>query len=194
MAINSVVGVRISYLYKNNQYEEIKDRVKFSFNYLAFMGFACVFGLWAVAKLFIPLFYGPGYEKSVVVLILFAPILLFTSISSCLNAQFFVPVGRRAECTRYIISYLFWKNSDDIIDFKSLFNVSWKKASSGIIMLLSIIGFNFIVSSNSVIILVVDIVLGAVVYVFSLLFLFKDEWSTNIALSFVVTIKDKLKK
>ena len=140
-------------------------------------------------------------------LILFAPILLFTSISSCLNAQFFVPVGRRAECTRYIIvgalvnfvlnimlipkfqscgavvasviaeaiiSYLFWKNSDDIIDFKSLFNVSWKKASSGI--------------------LVVDIVLGTVVYVFSLLFLFKDEWSTNIALSFVVTIKDKLKK
>lgn len=227
MAINSVVGVRISYLYKYNQYEEIKDRVKFSFNYLAFMGFACVFGLWAVAKLFIPLFYGPGYEKSVVVLILFAPILLFTSISSCLNAQFFVPVGRRAECTRYIIvgalvnfvlnimlipkfqscgavvasviaeaiiSYLFWKNSDDIIDFKSLFNVSWKKASSGIIMLLSIIGFNFFVSSNSVITLVVDLVLGVVVYVSSLLFLFKDEWSTNIALSFVITIKDKLKK
>lgn len=225
MALNSVVGVRISYLYKNNQYDEIKKRVEYSFNYLSFMGLGCVFGIWAVAKLFIPLFYGPGYEKSVIVLILFAPILLFTSVSSCLNAQYFVPVGRRVECTRYIIAgalvnlilnvvlipkfqscgavvasviaeaiigYLFWKNSDGIINIKTIFNVSWKKVCSGMIMLLSITGFNSLVKSNSIIVLVTDIGLGVVVYVLSLLFLFKDKWTNNITLSTFVMIKEKL--
>jgi O-antigen/teichoic acid export membrane protein len=104
MALNSVVGVRISYLYKEKKIVEIKQRIEYSFNYLAFMGFGCVFGIWAVADLFVPVFYGPGYEKSIIVLILFAPILIFTSISSSLNAQYFVPVGRRAECTKYIIA------------------------------------------------------------------------------------------
>ena len=225
MAINSVVGVRISYLYKNKKYGEIKDRVKFSFNYLSFMGFGCVFGIWAVGNLFIPLFYGPGYEKTITILILFAPILLFTSVSSCLNAQYFVPVGRRAECTRYIIvgalvnlflnlvlipkfqscgavvasviaeaiiAYLFWKNSDGIISLKDMFDVSWKKACAGIIMLLSITCFNSCVNSSPIIVLIADICLGVVVYVVSLLFLFKDEWTKNIVFSSIVMIKKKL--
>lgn len=227
MALNSVVGVRISYLYKNKRYDEIREKVEFSFNYLSFMGFGCMFGIWGVAKQFIPLFYGPGYEKSAFVLMLFAPILLCTSISSCLNAQFFVPVGRRAECTRYIIagavvnlvlnimlipkfqscgavvasviaeaiiSSLFWKNSDGIVDLKTLFNVSWKKACSGIIMLFGINCFNFFAECNSVVTLVIDIGLGVIVYVFLLLFLFKDKWTTNIVVSFYYNTKRKVAK
>lgn len=103
MAINSVVGVRISYLYEMKKMDEIKNRIEYSFNYLAFTGFGCVFGIWAVSSMFIPLFYGEGYEKSIIILNLFAPILLCCSVSSCLNAQYYVPVGRRAECTKYIV-------------------------------------------------------------------------------------------
>lgn len=222
MAINSVVGVRISYLYKNKQYNEIKDRVKFSFNYLAFMGYGCVFGIWAVAKLFVPLFYGPGYEKSIVVLMIFAPILLFTSISSCLNAQYYVPVGRRAECTKYIvvgsivnlilnfvlipkfqscgavtasviaeaiISFLFWKNSDNIINLHSLLEISWKKVIAGIIMLVFIYTVNMVFSVQNVVVLLLDIFLGVSVYILSLVFFLKDEWTTAIVVSCIGFIK-----
>lgn len=103
MGLNSAVGVRVSYLYKENRIDEIKNRVNFSFNYIAFMGCGCVFGIWGIARLFIPVFYGAGYSRSITVLYIFAPILLITAISSCLNAQYYVPIGKRAECTKFII-------------------------------------------------------------------------------------------
>ncbi len=102
MALNSVVGVRISYLFRDGKKDEIKRRIEYSFNYIIFMGFGCVFGIWAVSSLFVPVFYGDGYEKTITVLNLFAPILLITAVSSCLNAQYYVPAGRRTECTKYI--------------------------------------------------------------------------------------------
>ena len=93
-----------------------------------------------------------------------------------------------------IISSLFWKNSDGIVDLKTLFNVSWKKACSGIIMLFGINCFNFFAECNSVVTLVIDIGLGVIVYVFLLLFLFKDKWTTNIVVSFYYNTKRKVAK
>lgn len=102
-AINSVVGVRISYLFVENKIEEIKNRIENSFQYIFFVGFACVFGIIAVASNFVPLFFGKGYDQVVPLLYIFSPIILIIGVSNCLGSHYYTPSGRRAQSSRYLI-------------------------------------------------------------------------------------------
>ena len=102
-AINSVVGVRISFLYANKKLEEIKERIEYSFNYIFFTGFACCFGIIGIAKTFVPLFFGPGYEKVTSLLYVMSPIIVIIGISNCLGSHYYTPCGKRAQSSQYII-------------------------------------------------------------------------------------------
>ena len=102
--VNSVVGVRISYLFAEEKYAEIHARIRSSMHYIFFMGFGCVFGLTAVARNFVPLFFGDGYEKVVSLLYIISPIVLIIGVSNCLGSHYYTPSGRRAQSTRYIIA------------------------------------------------------------------------------------------
>lgn len=103
IALNSVVGVRISFLFSENKIEEIHQRINYSMNYIMFMGFGCMFGIQGIAANFVPLFFGDEYGKVVFLLYFFCPIIIPTAISSCMNSQYFTPIGRRTECTKYIL-------------------------------------------------------------------------------------------
>lgn len=103
-AINSVVGVRIAYLYSENKYEEIQRRIENSFNYIFFMGFGCAFGIAGIAKRFVPLYLGPGYDRVIPLLYVFCPIVVVIGISNCLGNQYYTPCGKRALSAKFIIS------------------------------------------------------------------------------------------
>lgn len=103
-AINSVVGVRISYLFAENKIEEIHRRIRNSMNYIIFAGVGCAFGLLAVSERFIPIFLGTGYEKVVTLLYIFSPVVLIIGISNCLGSHYYTPSGKRAQSAKYIIA------------------------------------------------------------------------------------------
>ncbi len=102
-AINSVVGVRMAYLYTEKKYDEIHERIENSFNYIFFMGFGCCFGIMAVAKTFVPLFFGAGYDKVEWLLYVFSPIIVVIGVSNCLGSQYYTPCGKRALSAKFII-------------------------------------------------------------------------------------------
>lgn len=102
-SINSVVGVRISYLFAEKKIEEIHRRIENSMNYILFMGLGCMFGIMGVAKNFIPIFFGKGYDDVVYLLYIFSPILVIIGISNCLGSQYYTPSGKRKQSARYII-------------------------------------------------------------------------------------------
>jgi len=103
-ALNSVLGARISYLFAEKRYDEIRRRIETSINYILFMGLGICFGLSAVAPRFIPWFLGPGYERSITMLILMSPIVVIIGVSNCLGSQYFTPAGKRAQSARFIIA------------------------------------------------------------------------------------------
>lgn len=103
-ALNSVLGARISYLFAEKRYDEIRRRIETSINYILFMGLGICFGLSAVAPRFIPWFLGPGYERSITMLILMSPIVVIIGVSNCLGSQYFTPSGKRAQSARFIIT------------------------------------------------------------------------------------------
>lgn len=102
-ALNSIVGVRNAFLFSEKRFSEIHEKIKTSFNYIFFMGFGCCFGIMGVARTFVPVFFGDGYNQVIGLLYIFAPIIVIVGISNCLGSQYYTPCGRRKESTNYLI-------------------------------------------------------------------------------------------
>ena len=102
-ALNSIVGVRNAFLFSEKRFSEIHEKIKTSFNYIFFMGFGCCFGIMGVARTFVPVFFGVGYNQVIGLLYIFAPIIVIVGISNCLGSQYYTPCGRRKESTNYLI-------------------------------------------------------------------------------------------
>ena len=103
MSLNSVLGARISFLYAEKKFEEIRTRILTSIDYILFMGIGMLFGLIGVADRFVPMFFGQGYDEVIILLKCLSPIIIIIGISNCLGSQFYTPSGRRKQSAKYII-------------------------------------------------------------------------------------------
>lgn len=102
-AFNNVLGSRIAYLFVQNKEEEIKNRIQTSMSFIMLMGIGFIFGLTSTANTFIPVFFGPGYDKTVILLQFMSPLVVIVGISSCIGAQYYTPAGLRKQSAGYII-------------------------------------------------------------------------------------------
>lgn len=103
-SLNNVLGARISYLFENKKYEEIRERIRLSVNYILYLGLGMCFGLMAVSPRFVPWFYGPGYDEVAVMLRLMSPIVVVIGVSNCLGSQYYTPSGKRKLSAKFIIA------------------------------------------------------------------------------------------
>lgn len=103
VSVNSVMSSRISYLFYENKIKEIKARIEKSINFILLLGFAVAFGIVAVAKDFVPVFFGEGYEPVICLLYWMSPLVLIIGVSNCLGSQYYTPAGLRAQSSKYII-------------------------------------------------------------------------------------------
>ena len=102
-SLNMVLGSRIAFLFAEERYDEIRERIADSINYILFMGIGICFGVIGVSKRFVPVFLGSGYERVITMLMLMSPIVIIIGISNCLGSQYYTPAGRRRLSARYII-------------------------------------------------------------------------------------------
>lgn len=101
--INAIVGVRISYLFVENKIEEIHARIENSMNFIFFMGVGCACGLSAIARRFVPLYFGAGYEGVEYLLYVLCPISVIVGASNCMGSHYYTPSGRRTQSSKYLI-------------------------------------------------------------------------------------------
>lgn len=102
--INAVVGVRISYLFKENKIEEIHSRIENAMNFIFFMGVGCACGISAVARRLVPLYFGAGYEGVEYLLYVLCPVIVIIGVSNCMGSNYYTPSGRMAQSTKYLIA------------------------------------------------------------------------------------------
>ncbi|WP_298073022.1 oligosaccharide flippase family protein [uncultured Bacteroides sp.] len=103
VAINSVMSARISYLFAEKKYGEIKNRIRKTMDFIFLIGFGCTFGVIGVAGRFVPAFFGSGYEPVVNLLYYMSPLIIIVGVSNCLGANYFTPSGQRARSARVIV-------------------------------------------------------------------------------------------
>ncbi len=103
-SINTVVSSRMSYLFIQKKHDEILKKMKTTMNFIFLIATPIVFGLIGVSSNFVPIFFGKGYEKTVTIIMVMAPLLIIIGISNCLGSLYFTPSGQRARSNKAIIT------------------------------------------------------------------------------------------
>lgn len=103
-SLGTVMLPRVANLFKEGKIEEVKESMYSSFKFISFLAFPICFGLMAVAKGLVPWFFGNGYDKVVLNMIIISPIVFIIGFSNVIGTQFLLPTGRQKEFTLSICS------------------------------------------------------------------------------------------
>ena len=103
LSLNTVMGARMAYLFAEKKHEEIRERLKYSMDFILLAGIGSAFGISGIAQVLVPLFFGAGYEPVVGLLCLMSPLIVIIGISNCLGNQYYTPNGRIKQITKYIV-------------------------------------------------------------------------------------------
>ena len=103
VAVNSVMGARISYLFAEERFEEIKRRIARSMDFIYLLAYGALFGVIGIASTFVPVFFGDGYEPVTTLLYFMAPLIIIIGTSNCLGSQYYTPSGQRKRSAKYIV-------------------------------------------------------------------------------------------
>ena len=90
-ALGTVMLPRMSNLYAKNRDEESKKVIDKSIKLMMFLAFAMTFGLICISKNFSLIFFGQGFEKSGIIIILLSVTILFLSWGNVLRTQYLIP-------------------------------------------------------------------------------------------------------
>ncbi len=102
-AMGLVMLPRMSNIFANKDRDTMNRYIKKSMKFAMFMSLPITFGLIAVAGTLIPVFLGPDFTQSGIVLTIIAPVILFAAWANVLRTQYLIPVGRNKS---YIISVI----------------------------------------------------------------------------------------
>ena len=98
-SLGTVMLPRIASIFANGDKEKIQEYMKKSFNMVYLLAFPMIFGIIAVSKEFVPIFFGEGYDRVAVLMSVISPILLLVGLSNVTGTQFLLPTKRQKEFT-----------------------------------------------------------------------------------------------
>ena len=101
-SLNSVMYPRMSYLFKNQKFDEMKYRVNKSLNFDQLLGIPMVVGLSCISYGFVDWYFGFDFAPVKLLLVIFAPILLIISFSTCVGSHILYPLGKRLQCAKIL--------------------------------------------------------------------------------------------
>ena len=102
-SLGTVMVPRMANMFANGEKENIAKYMKKSFNFTYMLSFPIIFGLMAISRDFVPWFFGPGYEKVVILMNIIIPIILLMGIANILGTQYLLPTKRQKEFSISVI-------------------------------------------------------------------------------------------
>ena len=98
-SLGIVMIPRMANTFASGDKEKVYDYMKKSFKFVFFLAFPIVFGLMSVSSIFVPLFFGPGYEKVIILINVISPTILLTGMANVIGTQYLLPTKRQREYT-----------------------------------------------------------------------------------------------
>ena len=102
-SLGTVMSPRIASTFANGKKEELNNYMKKSFNNVFLLAFPMVFGIIAISKSFVPVFFGQGYDKVAILMSVISPIILLIGLSNVTGTQYLLPIKRQREFTISVI-------------------------------------------------------------------------------------------
>lgn len=98
-SLGVVMVPRMASTYASGDNEKIKSYMKMSFKFVFFLAFPIMFGIISIAEAFVPVFFGTGYDKVVILISVISPILILMGMGNVLGTQYLLPTKRQKEYT-----------------------------------------------------------------------------------------------
>ena len=102
-SMSTVMVPRIGHYFKEKDKAAIQSAMYKAYNFAWFLGVPLMFGLFGIADNFIPWFYGPGYEKDIVLLKIVSVITVAIAINNVTGIQYLVPTKRERLYTSTVL-------------------------------------------------------------------------------------------
>ena len=102
-SMGTVMLPRIANNFASGEKEKITNYLKKSFNMVFLLGFPMIFGIIAVSKSFVPVFFGQGYDKVSVLMSIISPIIVLIGLSNGTGTQYLLPTKRQKEYTISVV-------------------------------------------------------------------------------------------
>lgn len=103
MTIVTSMGVvmlpRISRLFAEKKEKAIEDSIYKSMRFVYFISSPIIFGLIAIVNVFVPWFYGSGYDAVKILIPILSPIIMAIGLSNVVGTQYLVPAKKQKEYT-----------------------------------------------------------------------------------------------
>lgn len=103
-SLGTVMLPRVSNYFVNKEFDKIKKSIYESFKFTFFIGIPIMLGIISVAKSFVPIFFGDGYDKVVIIIQIISAIVILIGITNIIGAQYLLPVKREKEYTISVIA------------------------------------------------------------------------------------------
>lgn len=94
-SIGAVILPRVANLYNNGHQDEAKDYVYMGFRFTWMMAMPMTLGLMMISSVFVPVFFGEGYDLALILLPIFSMLILFVSLAYVSGFSFLIPIGKR---------------------------------------------------------------------------------------------------
>ena len=89
--MGSVASPRISYAIANRDYDAVKNTLYNSYKFVWLTSIPIIIILCFISSILVPLYYGPGYERVIVLIQMFSPLILIIGLSNVTGIQYFIP-------------------------------------------------------------------------------------------------------
>lgn len=96
-SLGTVMMPRIASTFVKGNKKKIDNYMEKSFNMVFMLAFPLIFGIIAVSDEFVPIFFGNGYEKVIVLMKILCPIILLIGLSNVTGTQYLLPTKRQKE-------------------------------------------------------------------------------------------------
>ena len=98
-SLGVVMVPRMASTFASGDNEKIKNYMKMSFRFVFFLAFPIMFGIISISNAFVPIFFGTGYDKVVILINIICPIIILMGLGNVLGTQYLLPTKRQKEYT-----------------------------------------------------------------------------------------------
>lgn len=102
-SLGTVMLPRIAQKFKEGDRRGLEFYLYKLYRCVMLAGVPMMFGLIVISDVFVPVFFGPGYEECIVLLCVFSLLALFMGLNSVTNSQYLVPTDRQNVFTGIVI-------------------------------------------------------------------------------------------
>lgn len=102
-SLGTVIIPRIGYHFERGEIDKVRLYMYRGYRFVWFLGIPLCFGTILLSSIFVPWFFGPGYEKVVPLICILSFLILAIGISNVTGLQYLIPAKRQNDFTRTVV-------------------------------------------------------------------------------------------